>query len=124
MGNGELNLMCLINGPAPVTDETVGTFGDDEEQAIRKAIDWAWRHKRVRTMTKRHGADLVGMAHSHFVNMTNGKKYLPPAKINAYEWTVGNTAISQTIRRFQNIRKEKMAARLAVMIVENVGKAA
>lgn len=118
MESGELNLMCLISGPAPITDESVGAFGDDEEAAIKKAIDWAWRNKRVKTMTKRHGADLIGMSHSHFVNMTNGKKYLPPAKINAYEWTVGNTAISQTIRRFQQIRKEKMALRLATMIVE------
>lgn len=118
MGDGELNLMCLINGPTPVTPETVGTFGDDEEAAIKKAIDWAWRHKRVRTMTKRHGAQLVGMSHSHFVNMTNGKKYLPPAKINSYEWTVGNTAISQTIQRFQKLRQEKMALKLATMIVQ------
>jgi hypothetical protein len=121
---GELNLMCLIKGPDPVTPEVVGSFGDDEEQAVRKAIEWAWNHRRVKGMTKLHAATLVGMPHSHFTNMTNGKKNLAPWKINAYDWTVGNTAVSQTIERFKKIRKEQMAARLATMIVENIGVAA
>ena len=122
--DGELNLMCLIKGPDAVSDERICAFGDDEDEAIRKAIEWAWINRRVKGMTKLTAAVLIGMSHSHFANMTNGKKYLPPAKINAFEWTVGNTAVSQTVERFRKIRAARMAAKLATMIVESVGKAA
>lgn len=113
----ELNIMCLIKGPSPITDEQVCSFGDDEDSALRKAIEWSWNHRRVSGMTKKRGAELAGMQHSHFTNMVNGKKHLPPSKINAFEWTVGNTAISQTILRFREIRKKEMAASLAELIV-------
>lgn len=116
----QLNLMCLIKGQSPVTDGQVCSFGDDEDSALKKAIEWAWNHKRVKEMTKKHGAELAGMQHSHFVNMVNGKKHLPPSKINSFEWTVGNTAVSQTILRFREIRKKEMAASLAQFLVEGL----
>ncbi len=113
----ELNIMCLIKGPSQITEEQVCSFGDTEDEALNKAIQWSWNHRRVKDMTKKRASELAGMQHSHFTNMVNGKKHLPPAKINAFEWAVGNTAVSQTILRFREIRKKEMAASLAALIV-------
>jgi hypothetical protein len=113
----ELGLLSLLKAPALVRGDVLRTFGDDEEFAVKAAIKWAWLHRRVRNMTQASAADHVGIKPPHFANILNGKKYLPPHKLNAFEWIVGNRALSLTIERFRVIREEQSALQLAREIV-------
>lgn len=117
MLQGELNLVALLKGPDFVRDDILRSFGDDEAKAVRAAIKWAWLHRRVRNMTQAFAASHIGIKPPHFANILNGKKYLPPGKINAFEWIVGNRALSLTIDRFRAIREEESALELARAIV-------
>ena len=78
------------------------------------------------TVTERGSRQLLFEAHKriqsgikppHFCNILNGKKHLPPFAINAFEWVMGNRAVSLTIERFREIRKEESALELARRIV-------
>jgi hypothetical protein len=113
----ELNLLGLLKAPDLVRGDVLASFGDAEEQAVRAAILWAWHHRRVRSMTQRSACEYIGIRAPHFANILNGKKYLPPHKINAFEWIVGNRAVSMTIERFAEIRKREAALELATAIV-------
>src|ERR1043166_5424486 len=103
--NLELPLLAELRKPAPVELPVLASFGDDEEEAVRRAIRWAWDNRRIRRMSQRRAAELCGMPASHFCNMLAGDKYLPPQKINQFEWIVGNTALTQTIARFREVRE-------------------
>lgn len=120
---GELPMMGLLRGPDDLLPSTLGTFGDDEEAATRFAIRWAWDHRRVK-MDQSNAADHIGVSKSHLCNILSGKKYLPPHKINAYEWIVGNRAVSQTIERFRAIREQEQTRQLAALIAQNMVRAA
>jgi len=113
----ELKLLSLLKAPDLVRSDVLASFGDDEEQAVKAAITWAWHHRRVRSMTQRSAADHVGIRAPHLANILNGRKYLPPHKLNAFEWIVGNRAISLTIERFRRMREEENALDLARAIV-------
>jgi hypothetical protein len=56
-------------------------------------------------MTQSTAAEHIGIKPPHFANILNGKKYLPPHKLNAFEWVVGNRALSMTIERFRKTRR-------------------
>jgi hypothetical protein len=112
----ELNLLSLLKAPDQVRGDVLASFGDNEEKAVKAAIVWAWNNSRVR-MTKASAADHIGIKAPHFSNIINGKKYLPPHKINAFEWVVGNRALSMTIERFRKVREEESALELARAIV-------
>lgn len=116
MHQGELNILGLLKAPDPVRADILLAFGDEEERAIRAAIVWAWNNSRVK-MTKNSAAEHIGIQAPHFTNILNGKKYLPPHKINAFEWIVGNRALSMTIERFRKMREEESALELARAIV-------
>lgn len=113
----ELGLVALLRAPDLVRADILATFGDDEEAAIKFAVKWAWLHRRVKGMTQSSAAEHIGIRPPHFANILNGKKYLPPEKINAYEWIVGNRAVTLTIDRFRKIREEGSALELARAIV-------
>lgn len=113
----ELPLLALLKTPDLVRADILASFGDDEQQAIKAALRWAWNHRRVKTMTQRTAAEHVGMKPPHFANVLNGKKYLPPHKLNAFEWVMGNRAVSMTIDRFRRIREEEAALEIARAIV-------
>jgi hypothetical protein len=113
----ELPLMGLLEAPAPLLPHQLTAFGDDEEKAIKEAIRWAWTHRRVR-MEQSTASAHMGIPPSHLSNILNGKKHLPPHKINAFEWIVGNRAVSMTIERFRHFREESQVMRLAKAIVE------
>lgn len=113
----ELGLLSLLKSPDLVRGDVLRSFGDQEELAVRASITWAWNHRRVRSMTKRSAAEHVGVKPPHFTNILNGKKYLPPHKLNAFEWVVGNRAVSLTIDRFRLIREEQSVMQLAREIV-------
>jgi hypothetical protein len=114
---GELNLLSLLKAPDPVRGDILAAFGDVEERAVREAISWAWHHRRVRNMTQRSAAEHIGVKAPHFANILNGKKYLPPHKLNAFEWIVGNRALSMTLERFREMRVREAALELATAIV-------
>jgi hypothetical protein len=120
---GELPLIGLLKGPETLLDRVVGGFGDDEETATRFAVRWAWDHRRV-AMSQNDAATHMGIPASHLCNILSGKKYLPPHKINAYEWIVGNRAVSQTIERFRAIREQEQTRQLAALIAEQLTRAA
>jgi hypothetical protein len=117
---GQLNLLALLKGPALVRLDILRSFGDDEELAVKAALKWAWFNRRVK-MTQRSAAEHIGVKAPHFANILNGRKYLPPHKINAFEWIVGNRAVSMTIERFRTVREEESALGLARLIVANGG---
>lgn len=120
----ELPIIGLLKAPDPIREDVLRTFGDDEEAATRFAIRWSWDHRRVRDMTQATAAEHVGMAASHFCNILAGKKYLPPHKINAYEWVMGNKAVSMTIERFRQIRERELVAGVARVVAEHMVRAA
>jgi hypothetical protein len=113
----ELKLLALLKAPDLVRDDVLASFGDQEQQAIKNALTWAWNHRRVRDMTKRVAAGFIGLPASHFSNILNGNKYLPPHKLNAFEWYLGNRAVSMTIDRFRKMREQESALEIARAIV-------
>lgn len=113
----ELNLLALLRGPDWVRSDVLSSFGDDEERAVKAAIKWAWHNRRVKEMTQRVAAEHCGIPAPHFCNIVNGKKHLPPFKINAFEWVMGTRAVSLTVERFRKVREEESALELARAIV-------
>jgi hypothetical protein len=116
----ELPLVALLRGPDAIRADTLGGFGDLEDTAFTYAVRWAWDHRRIKEMTQARAAELIGIQAPHFSNILCGKKYLPAHKINAFEAVVGNTAVSQTITRFAEIRKRQMADQIATLIADNI----
>jgi plasmid maintenance system antidote protein VapI len=112
----ELPLLSLLRAPDLVRSDVLQSFGDNEELAVRAALRWAWNNRRVK-MTQRSFADHIGIKAPHLSNILNGKKYLPPHKLNAFEWVVGNRAVSLTLERFRKRREEESALELARAIV-------
>lgn len=121
---GELALIGLLRVPDPIRDDVLGTFGDEEEKATKYAVKWAWLHRRVKGMDQRTAAVHMGIPAPHLSNILNGKKHLPPHKINAFEWVCGNRAVSMTIDRFRVIRQEEQALVVAKAIVASQGSRA
>ena len=120
----ELKILGLLRAPDPIRDDILRSFGDDEEAATLFAIRWSWDHRRSKDMSQRVSAEYMGIPASHFSNILNGQKYLPPQKINAFEWIVGNRAVSMTIERFRRIRERELVAGLAKAVAENMVRAA
>jgi len=75
-------------------------------------------------MDQSHAAQHIGIAASHFCNILSGKKYLPPHKINSFEWLCGNRAVSMTIERFRLIRENEQTRQLAEVIAQQMTRAA
>jgi transcriptional regulator with XRE-family HTH domain len=113
----ELPLIGLLRAPDPIRDDVLRTFGDQEEKATKFAVQWAWLHRRDKTLDQRTAAQRMGIPSPHLSNILNGKKHLPPHKINGFEWCCGNRAVSMTIERFRKIREEEQALVLAKAIV-------
>lgn len=120
----ELPLIAALRGPDQVSEDILRTFGDSEKAATLFAIRWAWDHRRDKSLTQSSAAERIGIAASHFCNILSGRKYLPPHKINAYEWAVGNHAVSLTIARFAVVREQEQVRQLAAVIAEQLTKAA
>jgi hypothetical protein len=117
---GELRLLALLKGPDLVRSDVLLTFGDDEERAMKAAIKWAWNNRRVK-MDQSVAAVHTGIKAPHLSCILNGRKHLPPHKINAFEWIVGNRAVSLTIDRFRKVREQESALELARVIVQATG---
>ena len=123
--NRELALLCDVRmQPTAVALAVIAGFGDEEESAITQAITWAWRERRVKRMSQRRAAELLGMSNSHLSNVLSGDKYLPPQKINQFEWVCGNTAVSQTLARFREARERAMVNELAHLVARHMGRVA
>jgi hypothetical protein len=112
----ELPILGLLRAPDEIRDDVLRTFGDEEEKATRFAVRWAWDHRRVK-LDQRLAAAQMGIPAPHLSNILNGKKHLPPHKINAFEWICGNRAVSMTIDRFRQLRREEQALVIAKAIV-------
>lgn len=113
----ELPLIGLLKSPEQIREDVLRTFGDEEERATKFAVKWAWLNRRVKSLDQRTAAERIGIPSPHLSNILNGKKHLPPHKINAFEWAVGNRAVSMTIERFRRIREEEQALLIARVIV-------
>jgi ABC-type taurine transport system substrate-binding protein len=123
--NGLLPLIAALRRPDGVDPAVIESFGDDEEDAVKRAIRWAWDNRRVRGMTKTRAAELIGMKNSHLTNVLKGGKYLPAQRINVWEQVMGNTAVSQTLERFRAVRERAMVDELAQLFAQHVtGRAA
>lgn len=122
--NRELPLLAEIKRPSAVDASFITSFGDEEESAIGESIKWAWLHRRIQRMSQRRAAELCGMPASHFSNMVNGDKYLPPQKLNQFEWVVGNTAVSQTIEKFRVVRNSEIVRQVSEIVAEHMTRAA
>lgn len=120
----ELPILGLLRAPDPVREDILRTFGDDEEGATLFAIQWAWNNRRDKSLDKRTAAQRSGIKAPHFSNIISGKKHLPPHKINAYEWVMGNKAVSMTIERFRAIRERELVAGMSRAIAEHIVRAA
>ena len=120
----ELPLIGLLRAPDDVREDILRTFGDDEEKATRFAVRWAWDHRRSKGMTQRQAAQLMGIPAPHFCNILSGKKHLPPHKLNAYQWIVGNRAVSLTQALFDVIRGNEQHRQIAELIAANLVRAA
>ena len=120
----ELPLVALLRGPETVRADILGSFGDLEDTAFTYAVRWSWDHRRVRDLTQSRASELMGIKAPHLSNILSGRKYLPAHKVNAFEAITGNTAVSQTMDRFAEIRKRQMADQLANLIAENIVRAA
>lgn len=119
----ELPLIGLLKAPEAIREDVLRTFGDDEEEATRFAVRFAWDHRRVK-MSQNQAAAHIGLTSSHLCNILSGQKYLPPHKINAFEWLCGNHAVSQTIARFAVIRENEQTRQLAEVIAAQITRAA
>jgi hypothetical protein len=120
----ELPLIGLLRSPEQIRDDVLRTFGDEEEVATKFAVRWAWDNRRIKAMSQHSAAQHVGMPASHFSCVLNGQKYLPPHKINSFEWVVGNHAVAQTIARFAAIRENEQAKQIGLLVAETLVKAA
>lgn len=120
----ELPLIGSLRGPDQIREDILRTFGDEEEDSTRFAVRWAWDHRRIQGMSQERAAEIIGIKAPHFSNILSGKKYLPPHKINAYEWVVGNKAVSGTIDRFAKIREQQMVDGIARIFAEQMVRAA
>lgn len=120
----ELHLIALLKAPDPIRPDILRTFGDEEEAATLFAIRWSWDHRRIQGLSQRQAATRIGIAASHFSNILSGHKHLPPHKINAFEETVGNRAVSMTIERFRQIRERMLVEQLSKLVAENIIRAA
>ena len=117
----QLPFLTAYHAPESVSDEIIKSFGDEEDEAVKLAIHWSWQNRRVRRMSQRRASEIMGIANSHFSNILNGDKYLPPQKINAFQWACGNRAVSQTIDRFDAMRKQRMIDETAQMVAQYLG---
>lgn len=123
--NRELALLCDVRmKPAPIELSVLASFGDEEEAAVQAAITWAWLNRRVKRMSQRRAAELLGLTNSHLSNIFSGDKYLPPQKLNQFEWVCGNTAVTQTLARFREARERAMVNELAQLLAEQIGRVA
>lgn len=118
--NGQLPLMAMLKKPASVEHAVLESFGADEEAAIVRSIQWAWRSRRVRNMSQARAAELLSMPPSHFCNILAGRKYLPPQKINAFQEIVGNTAVTQTLVYHAARREELMRQHVGELVAEHL----
>lgn len=100
-----MNIEYKRTPPVGIEISTIEMFGSDEEQAIAIAIQWAWANRSSKHLSMATAAELMQMPKSHLSNIISGKKYLPPQKINEFQWLVGNKAVTQTILLFQHRRK-------------------
>lgn len=113
----ELPLLGLLKAPAPLLEHQLLALGDDEEKAVKEAVQWAWRNRRIKSLDQRTAAVYMGIPAPHLSNILNGKKHLPPHKINAFEWLCGNRAVSMTIERFRVRREEEHTIGIAQAFV-------
>ena len=120
----EIPIVAALKSPDRVPDQVVASFGDYEETVITYAVRWAWENRRIRDMTQARAAELMGLTAPHFSNILTGKKYLPAHKINSFESVVGNTAVSQTLQRFRELRSRDMATQIAQLVADNLVRAA
>ena len=120
----EIPIVAALKSPDRVPDQVVASFGDYEETVVTYAVRWAWENRRIRDMTQARAAELMGLTAPHFSNILTGKKYLPAHKINSFESVVGNTAVSQTLQRFRELRSRDMATQIAQLVADNLVRAA
>lgn len=90
-----LPMLTRIDGPAMVQPHEL-----DQLHSYRQAVRWAWMQRKRSQMTMRALAEELGSYPSHITDFLNAddapsRKSLPAEKVAAFDYAVGNTAVSQ-----------------------------
>jgi hypothetical protein len=110
-----LPMLTRIDGPSMVKP------GDVEQlDTFRQAVRFAWMQRKRRCMTMRLLAEELGSYPSHVTDYLNAddapaRKSLPAQMVAAFDYAVGNTAVSQWLA---------MRSNLPVMVMLDERKAA
>ena len=121
MGNNRLGMQLMlpmltrIDGPSMVKPDDIAHLA-----SYRAVVRWAWANRKRRNMTLRLLAEELGSYPSHITDYVNGddapsRKSLPAEKLAAFDFAVGNTAVSQWLA---------MRSNLPVMVMLDERKAA
>ena len=89
----QLALLGRLDAPSVVPPHLIATC-----KTYRDAVRLCWHLRRVRNMTQRGLAEEAGLYAPHVTcYLHDGKRQrdLPGQAVRAFEWTCGNTAISQ-----------------------------
>jgi hypothetical protein len=88
-------LLCRLDAPSVVDPRLINAC-----KSYRDAVKLCWDKRRVRNMTRAQLASEAGLYAPHvttYLNDSKRQRDLPGWAIRGFEWTCGNTAISQWI---------------------------
>ena len=108
-----LRLLCRLDAPSVVPPEAVAKC-----KTYRDAVKLCWSLRRVRNMTQRRLAEEAGLYAPHvscYLHDTDRARDLPGHAVRDFEWTCGNTAISQwhSLQAKLTVVEEVQAMRMA-----------
>lgn len=89
----QLPLLCRLDAPSVVPPQLVADC-----KSYREAVQLCWMLRRVRNMTRKRLAEDAGLYPPHvtcYLNENRRARDLPGSAVRGFEWTCGNTAISQ-----------------------------
>ena len=90
----ELRLLCRLDAPSVVPHHLI-----ERCNSYRDAVKLCWQLRRIKNMTQRRLAEESGLYAPHVTGyLRDGKsnqRDLPGSAVKAFEWTYGNTAITQ-----------------------------
>lgn len=91
----QLPLLCRLDAPSVVPPSVIARL-----TSYREAVQLCWALRRVRNMSRQRLAEEAGLYAPHVTwYLNDGKRRcdLPGGAIKLFQWSCGNTAISQYI---------------------------
>lgn len=90
----QLRLMCRLDAPSVVPPQHIASI-----TTYREAVQFCWRARRVRNMTRAQLAETAGLYPPHVTCYLNDsskrQRDLPGERIRGFQLACGNTAVSQ-----------------------------